>query len=98
MQGTDYSLRISASTRGGQGPWSPPKRFRTYGEARIIDMEAFLTTGLSTLPSLLPSQPEQPGSDLADDLEKGHDFEMVNRQAEYKVPDKVSVTWESSGL
>ncbi|KAM3178055.1 hypothetical protein ACTXT7_003303 [Hymenolepis weldensis] len=94
MQGTDYSLRISASTRGGQGPWSPPKRFRTYGEARIIDMEAFLTTGLSTLPSLLPSEPEQPGSDLVDDLEKSNDFEMVNRQAEYKVPDKVNFAFK----
>ncbi|VDO10184.1 unnamed protein product [Rodentolepis nana] len=87
MQGTDYSLRMSASTRGGQGLWSPSKRFRTHGEARIIDMEAFLTTGPSTLPSLLPSQPEQPEGDL----------DVVNRRSEYKVPDKI-VDFRGQGL
>ncbi|KAM7537812.1 hypothetical protein Aperf_G00000062568 [Anoplocephala perfoliata] len=64
MQGTDYSLRISASTRGGQGGWSPPTVFRTDGEARIIDMEAFLTTGPSTLPPLIPLQPDLPDGDI----------------------------------
>uniref|UniRef100_A0A5K3EXG5 Protein-tyrosine-phosphatase n=1 Tax=Mesocestoides corti TaxID=53468 RepID=A0A5K3EXG5_MESCO len=44
MPGTDYTLRMLASSRGGLGQWSQPVHFRTKGEAQVIDMEAFVTT------------------------------------------------------
>lgn len=89
MQGTDYYLRISASTRGGQGRWSPPISFRTHGEARIIDMEAFLTTGISTSPALLSPGPELSEGDAFSDPDEVDDTGMMNPRTEYKVPDKV---------
>ena len=79
MPGTDYIFRMSASTRGGQGLWSPPVHFRTNGEARSIDMEAFATTG--SLPSLLP--PSGIDQNNENDLEE-------SVESEYIVPDKVS--------
>lgn len=44
MPGTLYTVRMLASSRGGQGVWSQAVPFRSKGEARFIDMEAFATT------------------------------------------------------
>ncbi|KAL5962141.1 hypothetical protein TSMEX_010141 [Taenia solium] len=88
MPGTDYTLRMLASTRGGQGRWSPPVSFRTQGEARFIDMEAFVTTvpptlPLPPLPPLLQPQDGDLDGTLEGDLE-------ATVQPVYFVPDKVS--------
>lgn len=88
MPGTDYNLRMLASTRGGQGRWSPSVSFRTQGKARVIDMEAFVTTVpptllLPPLPPLLQPQEGDLDGTLEGDLE-------VTAQPVYFVPDKVS--------
>ncbi|EUB61911.1 hypothetical protein EGR_03184 [Echinococcus granulosus] len=94
MPGTGYTLRMLASTRGGQGRWSPPVRFRTQGEARVIDMEAFVTTVPPTLP--LPPLPQllQPQEGDLDGILEG-DLEATVQPA-YLVPDKPSQPKPSS--
>ncbi|KAL5109661.1 hypothetical protein TcWFU_000266 [Taenia crassiceps] len=87
MPGTDYTLRMLASTRGGQGRWSPPVSFRTQGKARVIDMEAFVTTvppslPLPPLPPILQPQEGDLDGALEGDLE-------ATAQPVYFVPDKI---------
>lgn len=43
MEGTRYTIRMLASSRGGPGGWSLSTRFRTKGKAQQIDMEMFST-------------------------------------------------------
>ncbi|VDM30580.1 unnamed protein product [Hydatigera taeniaeformis] len=87
MPGTDYSLRMLASTRGGQGQWSPPVRFRTQGKARTIDMEVFVTT----IPPTLPLPPLPPLlSPQQGDLDGTLEGELgATAQPVYLVPDKI---------